>query len=91
MKSTLLLALALLSTGCLHRSLTAVRDVGGSDTTLIETSDLFDVYLYKQVTHVFWQCKETGQVLACERACGGTTDLTCPSADSLSVSSSNVR
>jgi hypothetical protein len=91
MKSTLLLALALLSTGCVHRSLTSVKDVGGSDTTLIETSDLFDAYVYKHVTHVFWQCKETGQTLTCERACGGTTDLTCPAADSLSVTSSNVR
>ena len=91
MKTTLLAAAALLATGCMHRSLTSVRDVPNSNTTLIETADVLNLYVYSQVKHVFWQCKEQGQTLTCERACDGNTDLTCPAGNSLSVTSSNVR
>jgi hypothetical protein len=87
---TLALAAALLATGCIHRNLISVRDVPGTTTTLIETSDSLNLYVYAQVKHVFWQCKEQALTLSCERACEGTTDLSCPTGNSLTVTS-NVR
>ncbi len=91
MKNLILAAAALLGTACVHRNLTSVRDVPNSNITLIETADLLDLYVYKQVKHVFWQCQEKARTLTCERACGAGTDLECPTAEGLSVSSSNLR
>lgn len=91
MKTLILAAATLLATGCVHRNLVSVRDVPGSNTTLVETTDVLNLYVYAQVKHVFWQCKEQALTLSCERACEGNTDLMCPAANNLSVSSSNVR
>lgn len=87
------LAIAALGTGCMTRNLRSVQDVAGTaDTTLLETTDVMNLYLYVQVKHVFWQCREQALTLTCEKACDGTTDLQCPTGVGMVVSrASNVR
>lgn len=42
--------------------------------------------------HQFWLCRDTGDALACTRACGGETDISCPTAASAgSTVSTNTR
>lgn len=42
--------------------------------------------------HQFWLCRDTGDALECTRACGGDTDVACPTAASAGTTvSTNTR
>lgn len=42
--------------------------------------------------HQFWLCRDAGDVLECARACGGDTDIACPTAASAGTTvSTNTR
>ena len=81
------LALGLFASGCMTRNLRSVKDVPNSNATLIETMDVMNLLFYVQVTHVFWQCLESGTTLTCEKACDGKSELSCPMGMGINVSS----
>src|SRR5438105_1643895 len=88
----LFLAAMGIGTGCVKRSILAFEDHPTYAVTSLELSESKSYYVYKTHEHRFYMCVDTGDKLVCKRACGGTTDLGCPSAVATGYgTSSNVR
>lgn len=73
MKRLVILALALAAaTGCSSRALLSVQDgpgAAGSRTTILKTLDTKYYVVYGTAKFVFWECREEGGGLVCEKRC----------------------
>lgn len=65
--------------GCLwKRQLLSIED-GPKQTALVQTADAyFPSGLFGKMYHQFWECKDEGEQVVCQKACGGDNDVACP-------------
>lgn len=74
--SLLLASAALVSTGCLNRTIIRIDDHPDKNASIMETIDSVP---YIMRTHQFWVCKEEPSALVCAKTCDGSNDLACHS------------
>ena len=87
-----LASIGIASTGCVKQSILAFEDHPKSPVTNLEVFVTKSYYVYTQREHRFYACTDAGDKLLCKRACGGATDIGCPTAVATSYGgSSNVR
>ena len=73
-----LASLGLASTGCVKQQIMAFEDHPMFTVTSMEVFVSKNYYVYRQNEHRFYLCNDAGDKLLCKRACGGTTDISCP-------------
>lgn len=76
--------------GCFSRQLLGFQTHPEKKVLLMETFERSDYWLWSSAEHVYWTCSEQGDLLHCERRCGGDSDLVCP-ATAIFASGSNVQ
>ena len=87
-----LASLATLGTGCVKQSILSFDDHHKFPVTTLQVFVSKNYYVYRQNEHRFYMCTDAGDKLLCKRACGGTTDIECPTAIGTDVGgASNVR
>src|SRR5689334_15049523 len=88
----LLASLSIAGTGCVKQSILAFEDHPRFPVTNLEVFVSKNYYVYAQREHRFYTCTDAGDKLVCKRACGGSTDVGCPTTVATSYgTSSNVR
>ncbi|MCX7943039.1 MAG: hypothetical protein N2746_00815 [Deltaproteobacteria bacterium] len=81
---TLLITLGLIYsiltiTGCTSRRIIGADDHLTRPIMNFETFKTTHYLLFPgSAVHEFWTCEERGDVISCERACDGNTDVSCP-------------
>lgn len=78
--------------GCLvSRTITRIEDHPQRNVTILETVDVHQYLFYGNVTHQFWQCGMSADLLSCQKICGLALDVDCPASTvSSQYSSANV-
>lgn len=66
--------------GCATYRPVRVVDHGKRNLTELETLKTSKFLFWGNTEHQFWLCQETDDALNCDRQCGGSTDLFCPTA-----------
>ena len=85
-------ALALAGTGCAARTIISFDDHPRHPVTQLEVYASTSYLVYTENEHRFYTCTDAGDKLVCKRACGGRTDITCPTQLSTGYgSASNTR
>jgi hypothetical protein len=91
-KAILLLGLLGLASGCTSYTVTQFEDHPTRPITRLEAFKHTNYFLYETAEHQFYLCSQTPTKLACNRACGGNTDIQCPTAAASGAAvSTNVR
>lgn len=87
-----LASMGIASTGCVKQQIVEFDDHPKYPVTTLQIFVSKNYYVYAEHEHRFYMCTETGDKLQCKRACGGTTDIRCPTAIATGYgTSSNVR
>ena len=75
----LLILMSVALQGCLwKRHLLSIED-GPQKSAMVQTADqYFPSGLFGKTYHQFWECKDEGEKVVCQKACGDDTDLACP-------------
>lgn len=70
-RAALLAAIALSTSGCFSRYLLTVEDgpSEGTRTTIVKTFDYNNNVIFRVRKWVYWECREDGQGLYCEKRC----------------------
>lgn len=86
------LTLALLSSGCVTRTVTYFKDNQKSPVTALEVAKTQNYLFFTKKTHQFYLCQDTGDKLLCKLSCDGQNDVVCPMAGAgMGGSGTNVR
>lgn len=91
-KPLLSLCLLALCAGCSTYQVTRMEDHPSRPITRLEATKHTNFFLWEKAEHQFYLCEQRQDRLACQLACGGSTDIHCPEAlASGAVVSTNVR
>jgi hypothetical protein len=69
----------LAGTGCVKQTILSFEDHPRFPVTNLQLFVSKNYYVYKLNEHRFYSCTDGGDKLLCKRACGGSTDIECPS------------
>jgi hypothetical protein len=87
-----LASIGIASTGCVSQRILAFDDHPKYPVTTLQVFVSKSYYVYKEYEHRFYTCSDAGEKLLCKRACGGTTDVRCPTTiDATYGGATNVR
>ena len=87
-----LASIGIASTGCVSQRILAFDDHPKYPVTTLQVFVSKSYYVFAEHEHRFYTCADSGEKLLCKRACGGTTDIRCPTTVETGYgASSNVR
>lgn len=73
-----LASMGIASTGCVKQRILAFDDHPKYPVTTLQTFWSKSYYVWAEAEHRFYTCTDAGDKLLCQRACGGKTDVRCP-------------
>jgi hypothetical protein len=87
------LGIALVSTGCVTRTVTRFEDNQKSPLTLLEVKKQTSYVIAPgPIVYQFYMCQDMGEKLVCKLSCDGKNDVVCPMATGGGgMTTSNVR